>query len=256
MGDFSLSKLKESLDYFYHLYHREEYRAYDPVSLLWEYDKAKDREIVGLWAALFAWGSRKVAIQKTRALLAAIPESPSEAVQLGLPIRVEICHRTWNAYDIQLFWNVLITLYRCYGSLGRFFWTYRQDWEEGIAKFQEAILSQAPSLQRHIGYIRKGSAAKRIQLWLRWMVRRDQIDPGPWEEIGPERLFVPLDTHLLHWARQVGLIQREIANWSVVKGITAFFQKICPEDPLKYDFSLVTAYSMKMSPEKLHSRTS
>jgi len=153
-------------------------------------------------------------------------------------------HRTWSPADITALWSVLRDLYRRYGRLEAFFYPYRQRWEEGIAAFQEAILRQAPTLRRHIGYIRAGSASKRLQLWLRWMVRRDAVDPGPWEGFDPAVLFVPVDVHVARWAAQWGLLPHRTPTWKQVLALTALFRQLSPTDPLRYDFALVTAQAL------------
>ncbi|MCX7607346.1 MAG: TIGR02757 family protein [Bacteroidia bacterium] len=244
MGCISLSELAARLERLHRTYHRLEYRKYDPVDLVWRYSAPTDQEIVGLWAALFAWGRREVAIQKIQALLMSMGSSPFLAVREGSPLSISWRHRTWSPTDINALWRVLHGLYERFGSLQAFFWPYRRAWEEGIAAFQEEILTEAPYLVRHIGYIRKGSTSKRIMLWLRWMVRRDTIDPGPWEGFSPRLLYVPVDTHVGYWARKYGLSDRKTPSWKLVKELTQAFLCFSPADPLRYDFSLVTAAAL------------
>lgn len=239
-----LSTLKAHLEALHERYHRLAYRDRDPVSVVWEYSDPADEEVVGLWAALFAWGRREVAMQKVRLLLQAVGPHPAAALREGYPLQVSFRHRTWSPTDIAALWQALMRLYRRYGRLEAFFYPYRQRWEEGIAAFQEAILSSAPSLRRHIGYIRAGSASKRLQLWLRWMVRRDVIDPGPWEGFSPAVLFMPVDVHVARWAAQWGLLPHRPPTWKAVLALTSLFRQLSPTDPLRYDFALVTAQTL------------
>lgn len=244
-----LSTLKAHLEALYERYHHSIYRDRDPVAVVWAYQDAADQEVAGLWAALFAWGRREVALQKVRLLLQAAGPHPGAFLREGQPLQVSFRHRTWNSADIAALWEALAHLQRRYGRLEAFFYPYRHRWEEGIAAFQEAILSRAPALRRHIGYLRAGSASKRLQLWLRWMVRRDAIDPGPWEGFSPAVLFLPVDIHVARWAWTWGLLARPAATWSQVRALTDFFRTLCPEDPLRYDFALVTAGAIAHSGE-------
>lgn len=239
MGALPFSKLKQELETYYQRYHRLEYRRGDPVEVVWEYSKLEDQEVAGLWAALFAWGRRSVALSKVKKLLEVVSPSPFWALFEGYCLEVEWRHRTWSPQDIKMLWERLITLYRREGSLANFFWKRRSDWESAIAEFQSLI--GAPPLHRHIGHLRQGSASKRILLWLRWMVRRDEIDPGPWEGFSSRVLFVPIDVHVNEWALARNLLSRRIPSWKSVIQLTDFFRQLCPEDPLRYDFALVTA---------------
>lgn len=244
MDYFSLHELKASLETLYRTYHRPEYRTYDPVSLPWRYTALEDQELAGLWAALFAWGRREVAIRKATQLLETLTPSPAEALRAGMPLAIGWRHRTWSPVDMVALWGALRQLYRREGNLVGFFWRRRGDWVAAIIAFQEAILSQAPQLVRHIGYIPRGSAAKRLQLWLRWMVRRDCIDPGPWEGFSPAMLYLPVDIHVLRWAQQWGLCAQQAPTWKTVLRLTEVFQQLSPADPLRYDFALVTAAAL------------
>ncbi|MCS6790740.1 MAG: DUF2400 domain-containing protein [Bacteroidia bacterium] len=245
MGALSLSELRAKLEALYHTYHQPAYRVYDPVEKVWGYTHPRDQELVGLFAALFAWGRREVAIRKTTLLLEAIGNSPYHALHEGyFPHDFSWQHRTWRLSDVEALWRVLGRLYRKEGSLEAFFWRRRRDWEGAIAEFQEFIYAQAPQLQRHMGSIRRGSPSKRLQLWLRWMVRRDCIDPGPWEGIKPEVLFVPIDTHWLQWLRREGILSRRQPTWNTVQKSTSLFRTLSPADPLRYDFALVTASAL------------
>ncbi|MCS7162652.1 MAG: DUF2400 domain-containing protein [Bacteroidia bacterium] len=244
MGTVPLSQLRAELEALYAQYHHPAYRAEDPVEVVWEYTGPENQELVGLWAALFAWGLRRIAIQKVRALLAPLGAEPSYALRQGA-VPASLRHRTWSPEDIQALWQVIRNLYRRYGTLANFFWRYRRNWAEGIKAFQEAILGESPRLRRHIGYIGAGSPSKRLQLWLRWMVRRDVIDPGPWEGFSPQRLFLPVDTHMVRWAAARGLCAARPPTWSTVVALTEVFRQLASADPLRYDFALVTAAARK-----------
>lgn len=241
MGPLPVSKLRRDLETLYERYHRIEYRAYDPVEVVWGYQAPEDQEIAGLWAALFAWGRREVALRKVRTLLDGLGDSPAYALRTGIPLSVSWSHRTWSPMDMQTLWERLHQIYHKEGSLRDFFWKRRRDWEGAIADFQEVM--GAPPLHRHIGNLRRGSASKRLLLWLRWMIRRDRIDPGPWEGFSPRLLYMPIDVHVGLWARQHGLLTASTPTWRHVRQLTAIFRQIQPSDPLRYDFAIVTAGS-------------
>ncbi|MDW8057673.1 MAG: TIGR02757 family protein [Bacteroidia bacterium] len=246
MGALPIPELKRLLEKLYHTYHRLEYRSHDPVEIVWRYTSPSDQEIAGLWAALFAWGRREIAIRKTSMLLESLSSSPTYALQNRASLQIEWRHRTWLPQDVQLLWDRLRQIYKREGSLANFFWKRRQNWEEAIAEFQSYIGS--PPLNRHIGNLRRGSASKRILLWLRWMIRRDHIDPGPWEGFSPRLLYVPVDVHVSKWAQSLGLISTKSPTWRTVLRLTEVFRQISPEDPLKYDFAIVTAHSFRCPP--------
>ncbi|MCS6895117.1 MAG: DUF2400 domain-containing protein [Bacteroidia bacterium] len=241
MGGLALSKLRAELESLYTKYHCPSYRAADPVEVVWAYDQLEDQEIAGLWAALFAWGRREVALRKVRALLSQWNGAPAMALREGYALQVDWRHRTWTPDDMQTLWQRLRYLYRTEGNLAGFFWKRRQDWEGAIAEFQMAI--GLPPLSRYVGNLKKGSASKRILLWLRWMIRRDCIDPGPWEGFSPASLLAPIDVHVRAWALRHGIFIAASPSWRDVRRLTDVFRQISAEDPLRYDFSIVTSGS-------------
>lgn len=241
MGRVSLSVLKAELETLYHRYHHPEYRKHDPVETLWRYANPRDQELAGLWAALFAWGRREVALRKVQSLLDTFADSPFYALRAGATLDLDWRHRTWSPQDMYLLWERLKALYKAEGSLADFFWRRRANWIGAIAEFQAYL--GAPPLHRHIGNLQRGSASKRLLLWLRWMVRRDCIDPGPWEGFSPVLLYVPIDVHVLAWARRYGLLRLRTPSWRSVVELTEIFRQLEPEDPLRYDFAIVTAGS-------------
>lgn len=241
MGNISLPVLKAELEKLYERYHTPQYRQQDPVEIVWRYTDPRDQELAGLWAALFAWGRREVALRKVQSLLGTLAESPSYALRSGATLQIDWRHRTWSPQDMYLLWERLKALYRAEGSLAGFFWRRRTNWIEAIAEFQARV--GAPPLHRHIGSLRRGSASKRLLLWLRWMIRRDCIDPGPWEGFSPTLLYVPIDVHVLAWARRHALLTVHAPSWQSVVRLTEIFRQLSPDDPLRYDFAIVTAGS-------------
>jgi len=176
----SLRPYKPLLEALYARYHQPLYRSLDPVEIVWGYTHPEDQAIAGLWAALFAWGRRSVAIQKTHALLQSLAPSPYAYLRTGQVLRISLRHRTWKPETITRLWEKLQELYGRCGSLAGFFRPYRESLWEGVAAFQAEMTKGAPELRRHLGDLRAGSASKRLWLWLRWMIRKDAIDPGPW----------------------------------------------------------------------------
>ncbi len=245
MSSNTLLALRPTLEALHAKYHWPIYRVMDPVEVVWGYACEEDQAIAGLWAALFAWGKRSVSIQKTRLLLGALSPSPYAYLRSGKPLLVSLRHRTWRPETITLLWENLQELYGRYGSLMRFFEPYRESLWEGVAAFQAEMTKKAPALRRHLGDLRKGSASKKLWLWLRWMIRKDAIDPGPWAHtFSPAHLYIPLDVHLLSWARHYNLLSHSNANWKAVLTLTEAFRAIAPHDPLRYDFAILTASSL------------
>lgn len=245
MSSNTLLALRPTLETLYAKYHRPIYRVMDPVDVVWDYACEEDQAIAGLWAALFAWGKRSVSIQKTRLLLGALSPSPYAYLRSGKPLLVSLRHRTWKPETIALLWENLRELYGRYGGLQAFFGPYREDLSEGVAAFQAEMTKRAPALRRHLGDLQRGSASKKLCLWLRWMIRKDAIDPGPWAHtFSPAHLYIPLDVHLLSWARHHNLICYSNASWKATLTLTKAFREIAPHDPLRYDFAILTASSL------------
>jgi len=243
------SELKEFLDYKVHQYNTPSFIEGDPVSVPHSFDIQQDIEIAAFFAAIFAWGQRLVAVQKARELMQRMDNQPwqfvKEAGKDDLRRFKNFVHRTFNGDDCIFFLFSLQRMIRKYGSLGRFFsQCYREtgDLKNVLVVFRREFLKPdyPAHVTRHIASVSDNASAKRLNLFLRWMVRKDKggVDFGLWNDIPPSALYIPLDLHSGNVARKIGLLKRKQNDWKAVEELTASLKMLDPEDPVKYDYAL------------------
>lgn len=237
--------LKRRLEELYEKYNRRRWVHPDPLEFLYQYEDPKDREVVGLIASSLAYG--RVG-QIKRSISSVLERMPSPQRFLEKASRRDLVrvlegfkHRFTTAKELELLLFGVKKALRRYGSLEACFLSGMngEDILPGLAYFVERIFPETAgasfSLLPHPG---RGSACKRLNLYLRWMVRKDGVDPGGWNGVGPSRLIVPLDTHMHRIGRLLGLTDRKQANLRTALEITEAFRMIAPEDPVRYDFCL------------------
>ncbi|MDX9974548.1 MAG: TIGR02757 family protein [FCB group bacterium] len=226
-------------------YNRRAYVCPDPLQFLYEYDDPADREVVGILASSLAFGNVTQILKSVTAVLEHLA-SPADDVRA---LRRETLRRRLRGFKHRYVTGEELadTLYgagqvmKRYGSLGNCF-TARI--EQGDATVLPAMVKFVSELRRESGtrsYLvpspEDGSACKRLNLYLRWMVRRDDVDPGGWD-VPASMLVVPLDTHLHRLARALGLTRRRSADLKAALEVTEAFRTMTPEDPVRYDFAL------------------
>jgi len=230
-------------------YNRADFIADDPIAVPHDYSKKQDIEIAGLIAATLAWGQRKTILNKSREWLARMDGRPYDFVlhhsERELIQLEKFVHRTFNGTDALYFIDFLNRYYREHGSLEDLFAEgFRiQGAKTAIANFRSAFFDSAyaPSRTRkHVPDPNRGSACKRINMFLRWMVRRDRsgVDFGIWTKISPASLICPVDLHVERVARDLKLIRLKQVNWELAESLTEVLRQFDPEDPVKYDFAL------------------
>ncbi len=236
---------RDSLETIYRAYNRREYVHPDPIEFLYNYDTICEREIVGLVASSLAYGRVSQILKSVRRVLGIM--APSPLAYLGKPEREMLAdfdgfkHRFTTAADMVRLLAAISDAVEKYGSLEESFLSGYSDSDENIlpalGHFSTRLscgeccfLTPTPV---------RGGACKRLNLFLRWMVRRDDVDPGGWHHyISPSKLIVPLDAHMFAIATSFGLTARRQADIRAAVEITAAFASIEPQDPVKYDFSL------------------
>ena len=219
---------------------------HDPISIPKKFTILQDIEISALFAALFAWGKRSVAINKTYYLLNLMNNKPYEFIQKqDHNILLTFKHRTFNGTDIIYLTNFLRDYYTQYNSLENLFIEGIQkndtDIGNGIHNFSNNVLSSIsyPRIKKHISSPINGSACKRINLFLRWMVRNDNIvDFGIWKQLKPNLLVCPCDVHVMRVSQELGLLKRKQVDWQAAIELTNNLKKLDPNDPIRYDFGL------------------
>jgi uncharacterized protein (TIGR02757 family) len=243
-------ELKIFLDEKVKQYNRPDFIGSDPISIPRRFTRKQDIEIAGFLAATIAWGQRPTIIRNANKLMAWMDESPHEFILHHTPKELKpfktFVHRTFNATDCLYFLTALKHLYTKYDSLEQAFaggngWTGK-DAGEAIGRFRMHFfeLPHPDRTRKHLSDPAEGSAAKRMNMFLRWMVRKDKtgVDFGIWNAIPPSALLCPLDVHSGNVARKLGLLKRTQNDWRAVTELTDALRKLDPLDPVKYDFAL------------------
>jgi uncharacterized protein (TIGR02757 family) len=238
--------LKAFLEEKYWQYATPDFLIDDPIQIPHQFAKKEDIEIAGLFAALFAWGQRKTIISKATELMARMDEAPFEFVREASPQDLKqlhgFVHRTFNDEDVTSILLALRSAYQKFGSLERLFINPADtsDLKNGLTQFRQFITENGalPRTLRHLPDPFANSAAKRVNMYLRWMVRTDAVDFGIWKSISPALLSCPLDVHSGRVARSLGLLTRTQNDWRAVEELNTALRKLDPTDPVKYDFSL------------------
>ncbi len=241
--------LKEFLDDRYRKYSNPSFIVNDPVSVPHGYSLKQDIEITGLWTAILSWGQRATIIRKAKELFSLMDKAPCEFIlhhrANDLKKFLLFCHRTFNATDTLYFIHFLNYYYTRHESLEDLFLPQPGEMHTGPAleRFREAFFSlpESPTrTKKHIPSPGRNSACKRLNMFLRWMVRPDSegVDFGIWKRIGTDRLICPCDLHVERVSRNLGLITRNHADWKAAVELTNNLKLMDSADPVKYDYAL------------------
>lgn len=222
----------------------------DPIQIPHRFSKKEDIEISGFFAATIAWGQRVTIINNANKLMEWMGNSPSDFIlnhsEKELKPFSKFVHRTFNGDDCLTFISALKNLYKKHGGLEKAISSsFKSDPKSpgtGWSNFKE-LFFEIPHLKRtrkHLPDPTKGSAAKRMNMYLRWMVRQDDagVDFGIWNSMKPKHLYIPLDVHTGRVARKLQLLHRKQNDWKSVLELNEQLRKINPEDPVYCDFGL------------------
>lgn len=243
--------LSELLESNVKRFNRADFIKDDPISIPHQLSKLQDIEIMGFWAAMLAWGLRKTIINKCNELLDLMDGTPHDFIcnheLKDLKRFKNFKHRTFNATDTLGFIEFFKWYYRSNDSLENAFARFLTPNDEHVGNaligFHELFFSlpDFPNRTRkHIATPARKSACKRLNMFLRWMVRKDDkgVDLGLWQQISPSQLLCPLDVHVDRVGRKLGLIHRKQRDWQTVLELTANLKQFDADDPVKYDFAL------------------
>ena len=243
--------LKIFLDEQYKLYNNSSFITSDPISIPHSFSKKQDIEIAGFWTAILSWGQRVTIINKAQLLMDLMGQSPHDFIvnhkEKDRKAFLEFKHRTFNAIDSLYFLEWLQWYYRNNESLEDAFMIDQKssdfDMQKALGNFHNHFfsLSDFPTrTKKHISNPMKNSSAKRLNMFLRWMVRKDPsgVDFGIWNKIPLSALHIPLDVHVHKIAMQLKLTSRKQSDWKTVAEITTELKKLDPKDPAKYDYAL------------------
>jgi uncharacterized protein (TIGR02757 family) len=237
------SELREYLDFKAEQYNTRDFIETDPIQLPHQFTKKEDIEIVSYLVSTIAWGQRKSIINNGKRLIEIMGNDPHEFILNYTPQKLDFVHRTFNAVDLDFFFRSLRNIYEN-GGLEQAFSEHPEI--EGIkgriVNFRELFLEteHEKRSEKHISNPIKGSAAKRINMFLRWMVRDDKqgVDFGIWKSIPTSELYLPLDVHTSTHARNLGLLKRKQDDWKALEELMSNLRKFDAVDPVKYDFAL------------------
>jgi len=235
--------LNKKVDY----YNQPSFISNDPISVPHLFTKPQDIEIAGFFAAVFAWGNRTTIIQKSKELMGLMDNSPHEFCLHhdleGLKRLGQFKHRTFNTTDLLYFIEFLKLHYSGHKSLETAFTRYGTTTEEMLSGFHDYFFSLADVPERtkkHIATPERRSTCKRLNMFLRWMARKDDkgVDFGIWKNISPSELICPVDLHVARVARKLKLLERKQTDWQAALELTENLRAFDRNDPVKYDFAL------------------
>lgn len=243
--------IKHILDAHVAQYNQPFFIENDPISIPHQFSKQQDIEIMGFWAAMLAWGQRKTIIKKSQELVQLMDGAPFDFIlnhqEKDRKRFANFKHRTFQFTDTLYFLSFLQHFYQQHSSLEKAFSQFISSDDAHVGNaligFHNLFFSLPFAPQRtrkHIASPERNSRCKRLNMFLRWMVRKDKqgVDFGIWSSIHPRQLLIPLDVHVERVARHFGLLNRKQCDWKAVLELTDQLREFDPEDPVKYDFAL------------------
>ncbi|TAI48699.1 TIGR02757 family protein [Flagellimonas allohymeniacidonis] len=242
------NELKDFLDEKVILYNNPKFLENDPLQVPHQFLEKEDIEISGFLTATIAWGNRKSIINNANKMMELLDHTPFDFIMNhgdgDLKRLDSFIHRTFNGKDLRYFIQSLKNIYSNYGGLEAIFSKHQDSssLQPAISKFKETFfeLSHEKRTQKHVSDPLKGSAAKRINMFLRWMVRDNLtgVDFGLWKSLQSSQLSCPLDVHSGNVARKLGLLKRKQNDAKALEELDKNLRKLDPKDPVKYDFAL------------------
>jgi len=242
-------ELKEFLDHKVEIYNAPDFIPHDPIQIPHRFTDPKDIAISGFLTATIAWGNRKSIINNANRLMDLMDNSPADFIQNFQPSDLErfdgFVHRTFNSDDCKMFMRALQDIeLRDDGLEFAFAKAYQSstNLQEGISRFKQRFfeVDHLPRTQKHVSDPLKNSSAKRLNMYLRWMVRKDNngVDFGIWDSIPMSSLSLPLDVHTGNISRKLRILKRKQNDGKAVAELDKSLRKLDPVDPVKYDFAL------------------
>ena len=241
--------MRELLERLHDRYNNEDFIEADPISVPHSFANPVDREVAGFLAATIAWGNRRAIVKSAHRMMRYMDNAPEDFVRNATEGDMEYLrtyvHRTFNGVDFQDFVRGLRHILAEWGSVGNYFETrYEEhgDLRPVLSDFRRDFFSveHDSHSEKHLSSIDKGAACKRLCMYLRWFVRRDDrgVDFGLWQRIPMSALYMPLDIHTGRMGRNLGLLSRKQSDWKAVEELTASLRELSAEDPVRYDYSL------------------
>ncbi len=239
-------ELKEFLDYKANQYEIIDFITSDPIQIPHRFKQKEDVEIAGFLTASIAWGNRLSILKSANKMMALMDDSPYDFIinhkKSDLSIFEGFVHRTFNATDLTFFVRSLQNIYKNHQGLENVFSSNNPSLQDTIHDFKSIFfeIDHPQRTLKHVSDPLKGSAAKRLNMFMRWMVRSNTkgVDFGIWKQHSPAQLSIPLDVHTGNIARKLNLIQRKQNDSKTLKELDKKLRKFDPVDPVKYDYAL------------------
>jgi uncharacterized protein (TIGR02757 family) len=241
-------ELRDFLDFKVAQYNTPSFIELDPISIPHQFSKKEDVEIAAFLSATLSWGNRKAILKSANQLMQLMHNEPYAFVMAASDDELaklrKFVYRTFNGDDAVFFVMVLRRLYQHHGGLEPVF---AEKWQLGawhaLSHFRSLFFVDSGNLNhasKHVANVEKGASAKRLNMFLRWMVRKDAngVDFGLWHHLGAQNLYLPLDLHTGNVSRQLGLLTRKQNDWKAVEEVTTLLRQLDSTDPIKYDFAL------------------
>ncbi|MDR1347998.1 MAG: TIGR02757 family protein [Prevotellaceae bacterium] len=244
--------LRDLLETLHNKYNNADFIENDPVSIPHSFGTGNNIEISGFLASAIAWGNRKAIIKSAMQMMKYMDNQPYDFVTTASEKEIRqlsaFVYRTFNGYDFMCFIRALRQFCIKFGSLGNFFeqaFIDSGDMRTVLSRFRSLFfeVQHDKHCEKHISSIDGGAACKRLNMYIRWMVRRDRrgVDFGLWKKIPMSALYLPLDVHSGNMGRAFGLLVRRQNDWKAVEEITRNLREFDASDPVRFDFSLFGA---------------
>ena len=244
----SIDEIKDFLDFKVTEFNRPEFIDLDPISIPHRFSLKEDIEIAAFLTATISWGNRKAILSSASRMIQLMGESPHDFIMdcndFNRKKISEFYYRTFNGVDFAYFLSALKNIYQTHGGLEKVFneLTNRFTVQESISQFKNIFFELPHQIrtEKHVSDPNQGSAGKRLNMMLRWLIRNDQngVDFGLWKDISPSKLSIPLDVHSGNTARKLGLLARKQNDAKAVHELDSILREFDPIDPVKYDFAL------------------
>lgn len=241
-----LQEIKAYLEEKVDEYNHPTFISNDPISIPHSYTTLQDIEITAFWTAMLSWGQRVTIINKSKELFQLMDNAPYDFImnhkEQDLKRFLSFKHRTFQPDDTLYFISFFKDYYSNHTSLESAF-ANGNDAFSRLQSFHNTFFSLPDLLKRtkkHVSTPERKSSCKRLNMFLRWMVRQDDrgVDFGLWQQLSPADLMIPLDVHVFKVSKSIGLIKRDKADWATVEELTNTLRKMDPKDPVKYDYAL------------------
>ena len=251
-SDLSREELRDLLEHLHDQYNRPEFIENDPISVPHSFTSRENREVAGLLASTIAWGNRKAIVKSAHRMMQYMDNAPADFVRNAsegeLARLGSYVHRTFNGEDFKDFVRGVRGMFERFGGIGEFVESRYEatgSMAQVLSDFRREFFAcdHNSHCEKHLSSIDKGAACKRLNMYFRWFVRRDErgVDFGEWRKVPMSALYLPLDVHTGNMGRALGLLSRRQSDWKATVEITESLREFDAEDPVRFDFSLFGA---------------